>query len=256
MLLSVFWQPRLILKSEGTIEARQHILYSPASAFVKTANFVEDRSVTAAQDEPLLVLDSPDLNLQRLELVAKQAELRGKKVEAMLENESSEQANLAIELSLVDEKIQSIDNKLRNLTVLVPPGVWTVEGLAPDLIQGRFFPEQEEIIRLNSTELRYFDAIVDQRDVSYLNEGDEALVQLKAHMSDIYKAEVQTISALAKSAGVEQKVLVRMQINNWSNDVSLPPGVSGMAKIYGENLPLWQHITFHIRKFFRADLWL
>lgn len=255
-LLAILWHPRLVLKSEGTIEARQFIVYSPASAFVQTANFTEDRAINSAADEPFLLLESPELDLAKLDLTAKQAELRGKKVAAMLENESSQQANLAIELALVEEKIQSINTKLQNLSVYLPPGDWMVEGLAPDLIQGRFFAEQQEIMRLNSNQERYFDAIVDQRDVSYLNVGDEAMIRLTAQLSDVYTAEVKVITSLAKSAGVEQKVLVRMQIQNWNNDALLPPGISGIAKIYGENLPLWQHFTFNIRKFFRADLWL
>ena len=256
ILVSVLWQPRLVLKSEGTIEAQQVVVYSPASAFVKAANFTEARQIEAQKNEPFLLLESPDLALAKQELTAQQAVLRSKKVAAVLEDESAEQANLAIELSLVEEKLQTVEQKLAALAVYLPEGDWQVEGLSPDLIQGRFFGEQQEVLRLNSSKVRYFDAIVDQRDVSYLREGDQSLIKLAATMSDVYRADVELITALAKSAGVEQKVLVRMRINDWDQSIRLPPGVSGIAKIYGENLPLWQHFVFHIRKFFRADLWL
>lgn len=256
IVISVLWHPSLVLKSEGTIEAHQIVVYSPASAFVKNANFRSDRSITSAEGEPFLILESPELTLSQLELTAKRAELRSKKVAAILENESAEQANVAIELSLVEEQLQTIEKKLNELTIYLPQGDWQVEGLAPDLIQGRFFSEQQEVLRLNSNQIRYFDAIVDQRDVSYLTAGNQSLIKLEAVMGEIYQAEIELITSLAKSAGVEQKVLVRMKISNWDPNTLLPPGVPGIARIYGENLPLWQHFTFHIRKFFRADLWL
>lgn len=255
-VISILWQPKLTLHSEGTVEAATHIVYSPASAFVSGARYSEQRTLTNDTDEPFLILASPELSILKLDLEAKRAEIRGKKVAAMLENESSTSAMLAIELALVDEKLQSVQRKLNGLSIAVPEGTWSVEGVAPDLIKGRFYSEQQEVLRLLSQDSRYFDAIVDQRDVSYLMIGDKAKIQLTAHLSKILEAEIQVISSLAKSSGVEQKVLVRMLITNWAPQEYLPVGVTGEAKIYGENLPLWQHFMFKIRKFFRADLWL
>lgn len=256
ILVSVFWQPKLTLYSDGVVEAQTHIVYSPVSAFVTHANYTEQRKVGSVPGEPLLMMESPELQILKQDLQAKLAELQGLKVAAMLEKESAAQAQLAIELALVAEQLQSTDNKLAALAIPLPEGNWSVEGLSPELIQGRFFAEQQEVLRLLSEESRYFDAIVDQRDVSYLSVGDAAKIRLNAQYSRILDAEVQVISALAKSSGVEQKVLVRMLVTNWQPGVYLPVGVSGEAKIYGENMPLWQHFVFKIRKFFRADLWL
>lgn len=256
VVISVWWQPRLTLYSEGIVEAPTHIVYSPANALVEQINYTEQRQLTQAVGEPLLVMTSPELLIQKQDLVARRAELEGQKVAAMLENESSTQARLAIELTLITEKLQSVDQKLRDLTIAIPQGQWQVEGLSPELLQGRYFTEQQEVLKLLSENSRYFDAIVDQRDVSYLSPGHKAKVRLNAQLSRVFNAEVQVISALAKSAGVEQKVLVRMRITDWQSEDYLPVGVSGEAKIYGENLPLWQHFMFKIRKFFRADLWL
>ena len=254
--VSVFWQPRLTLYSEGVVEAPTHIVYSPVNAFVEQVNYSEQRRLMVNSEQPLLVMSSPELLMLKQDLLARRAELEGQKVAAMLENESSTQARLAIELALVAEKLQSTNKKLSDLKVHAPEGNWMVEGLSPDLLQGRYFAEQQEVLKLLSENSRFFDAIVDQRDVSYLSPGDKAKVRLTAQLSRVHEAEVQVISALAKSAGVEQKVLVRMLITDWQPGDYLPVGVSGEAKIYGENQPLWRHFMFKIRKFFRADLWL
>ena len=256
LLIVVFWQPNLTLYSDGEITADTRIVYSPANAFVVAANYTEKRKLDARSGESFLQMASPELMMLKQDLEARQMELQGKKVASVLENESSSQARLAIELGLVAEKLLSTEQKISSLQFSAPEGNWSVEGLSPELIQGRFFAEQQEVLRLLSEDSRYFDAIVDQRDVSYLSPGDRAKIVLNAQLSDVLEAQVQLISALAKSDGVEQKVLVRMVIKDWDSDVYLPVGISGEAKIYGEKRPLWQHVVFKIRKFFRADLWL
>lgn len=256
LLVLVFYQPSLTLRAEGTIESDEIKIYAPANAFVEEANYSTSRRLLSTENALFLRLSSPELTILLQELSGLQAELEGKKVSAMLEGDSSALARLAIELSLVSEKLQSAQLKQNRLIVPVPEGEWKVDGLPPDMVVGRYFSAEQEILTLVNEEARYFDAIVDQRDVSYLAVGDEAKVALIADLSDVYRAKVESISAVATSDGVEQKVLVRMAIENWQSGRYLPVGLGGDAKIYGDELPLWRHFAFKIRKFFRADLWL
>ncbi|MBE1301283.1 MAG: hypothetical protein GJ680_15435 [Alteromonadaceae bacterium] len=253
----VFWQPKLTLVAEGTVESTSHVLYSPANAFVESVAYDTDRKISVdSVNSVFLQMHSPELIMQISDLQASQQALEGRKVSAILEDESAEVARTSIELNLIKEQLDNALAKAALLKLTLPEGFWSVDGLPPDLLKGRFFSEQQEVLTLISEQERFFDAIVDQRDVAYLSVGDNALVRLNAGMSNVYDAEVISKSAIAMSSGVEQKVLVRLLLKGWQDDPYLPVGLGGEAKLYGETLPLWQHLTFKLRKFFRADLWL
>ncbi len=256
VLAMLLWQPPLTLHADGTIESKQVTLYAPASAYVEAAYYHPDRSIPQPTGETFLKLVSPQLELQIQALQSKRMQLEGEKVAAMLEGASADMARLAIELGLVAQQLEASKNKAKQLLFTMPAGKWSVQGLPPDLMQGRFFGEQQEILTIVSEDVRYFEAVVDQRDVSYLEVGDSAKVRLNAHMGSVYDATIESISPIAKSAGVEQKVLVRMLLLGWQEQPYLTLGVPGTTKIYGQELPYWQHLAFKIRKFFRADLWL
>ncbi|XOV77785.1 MAG: efflux RND transporter periplasmic adaptor subunit [Aestuariibacter sp.] len=256
LLISIFYSPPILLKAEGEVSSELVTIYAPTNAYIDEVHYDESRRVVADDNGVVINMRSPQLNLLIQELSSKLKQLETQKVTASIDSDSASLARLAIEISLIQEQLISARKTQQQLFVRKPRGEWSVDGLPPDMLQGRFFSQEQEVIRLVSDEQRFFDAIVDQRDVSYLKVGDEALIRLNADWSKIYRAEVQSISALAKASGVEQKVKVRTRLINWEKNEYLPIGLTGETKLYGAEMPLWQHAVFNIRKFFRADLWL
>jgi hypothetical protein len=142
------------------------------------------------------------------------------------------------------------------LSVIAPAGDWVVEGLPPQSLLGRYFSTGDEIVTLISKKQRFVDVIVDQRDVHFIKPGDRGRIRFTGVAAHVYSASVTRISPVAKLAGIEQSLLVRMEIDVVEQAPTAPLGLSAEIIIFGQPTALWRHIHHKIRKILRADLWL
>jgi multidrug resistance efflux pump len=256
VLLLIFWQPRIRIHSNGMVEAPTHIVYASESGFVQEVAFNDKRQVTSAAGEPIVVLSSPELNLQQLQLQNSQTLLQMQQQEAQVAQERATARRLLIEQSLLDEQLKSLEQQNDSLVIPSPKGQWLVDGLPPQSLVGRYFALGEPIITLVAQRTRYIEVIVDQRDVYLLSQGNRGLIRFAGVAAGLYDATIDLISPLAKLDGTEQSILVRMAIE-LPQDVQTPPlGLSGDIVIFGQPQPLWRHFFHSIRKVLRADLWL
>ncbi|WP_281556475.1 HlyD family efflux transporter periplasmic adaptor subunit [Thalassomonas sp. RHCl1] len=256
LLVLIFWQPQMRIRSEGIIESTRVTLYAPQNAFVTYVGYDQQRQLATMQKPLLLSLSSPELNLTRKAYLAEQAALRLQQTIALSEKEQAKNRQLLIQLALIRDKLNQVDNQLRQLDIYPPPGHWRVEGMPPQALQGRFFEQNGEILTMVDATERYIDVIVDQRDVYLLQTGNLGRIKLTGSPAEIYRGKITTISPVATLEDVEQSFKVRMQLLPAENAPPAPLGLSGDALIFGEHQPLWRHIFHEIRKILRADLWL
>ena len=254
--MMIFWQPPIRVYSNGTVDAPTHVVYASESGFVTHAAYNDDRQVTAKAGEPIIVLRSPDLNLQKLQLQNSKSLLQMRQQEAQVASDAATTRRLAIEDALLQEQLGSVERQNRSLVIPLPQGQWQVDGMPAQSIMGRFFAAGSPVINLVAANERFIEVIVDQRDVYLLADGNKGLIRFAGVAPSIYDAQIDLISPVAKLEGIEQSVLVRMKIA-LTQDSQIPPlGLSGDIVIFGQPQPLWRHFFHGIRKVLRADLWL
>lgn len=256
LLALIFWQPRIRIHSSGQVEAPSHIVYAPESGFIAYVGYNESRTMINKQGLPFLVLTSPDLNLAQNELQSSKNMLRMQQQEASAESERATGLRLQIEQSLLDEKMRALLVQNNSLAIAGPEGRWLVEGLPPQSMLGRFYGMGDEIVTLIAEKERFIEVIVDQRDLYLVNVGDKGRIRFAGVAPAIYQATVTMISPVAKLEGIEQSLLVRMEIDLDEQHASPPLGLSAEIIIFGQPTPLWRHFFHTIRKILRADLWL
>ncbi|WDE13161.1 HlyD family efflux transporter periplasmic adaptor subunit [Thalassomonas haliotis] len=256
LLVLIFWQPQMRIRSQGIIESTRVTLYAPQDGFISYVGYDQQRQLSTEKKPFVLSLSSPELNLTRQAYLAEQAALRLQQTIALSEKEQAKNRQLLIELTLIEDKLKQVDTQLRQLNIAAPPGQWQVEAMPPQALLGRFFGQNTEILTLVAATERYIDVIVDQRDVYLLSTGNWGRIKLTGNPANIYQGKVTTISPVATLEDVEQSFKVRMQVLPAANDPLPPLGLSGDALIFGEHQPLWRHIFHEIRKILRADLWL
>lgn len=256
LLVLIFWSPRVSVISNGIVEAPIHIVYAPENGFVERLSYNINREIKSPVNEPFMVLSSPELEVEKAQLLSSSNMLQLQQQEASASNEQATGRRLLIERGLIDEQLQSINDKLKSLVLFRPQGNWLVDGMPPKLMQGRFFASGSPIVTLVDKQQRFIDVVVDQRDLYLLKVGDHGRIRFAGVAPQIYNATIERISAVAKLEGIEQSLQVRMSIELESGMQVPPLGLSGEIKIFGEPLPLWRHFLHSIRKILRADLWL
>jgi putative peptide zinc metalloprotease protein len=256
LLALIFWQPHLRVHTTGEVAANSHIIYAPQSGFVSYVGYNGQRSMINAPGQAFLVLTSPDLSFAQRELENEKNALRIQRQEAAVDFERAKGRRLLIEQSLLDEKLQMLQRQDASLAIASPPGNWLVDGLPPQSLKGRFFVSGDEIVTLIPKQQRFIDAIVDQRDVTFVKLGDQGRIRFAGVSPQVYQAKVTLISPVAKLEGIEQSLLVRMEIALEGQSAPPPLGLSGEIIILGRPTPLWRHFLHGMRKILRADLWL
>lgn len=195
-------------------------------------------------------LESPQLS-QSLE--DQQTRLRSLQFELQrfkAQRASTEYGRLNEEVSLLVEQIRSTRTRLDNLTIYLPPGSWKVQGMPPYLMEGRFYAKGSELVTLVPAVIQEFSAEVDQSDLTFIAEGDEARVMLTD--GAYYSGVVDYIPPLAIVDGTERLFEARIRIRN-VNSIQIPEELLCASIISGKSLPLWRHIWRPVKKLFRAD---
>ena len=256
ILALIFWQPKIRIHSNGQVEASSYIVHAPQSGFISYVGYDATRTMLNYPEHAFLVLSSPELLVAKTELENTQQLLKMTQQEAAINFNTAKSRRLLIEQSLLGQKMQLAREQGDSLSIHAPPGNWFVEGLPPQSVLGRYYASGDEIVTLVSAKQRFIDVVVDQRDVYYIELGNQALVRFAGVAATNYNATITMISPMAKLDGIEQGLMVRMAIKHTEPAILPPLGLSGQIIIFGQSIPLWRHIHHSIRKILRADLWL
>jgi multidrug resistance efflux pump len=256
VILMIFWQPRIRVHSTGAVDAPTHIVYAPESGFISQLAFDNQRELTGQKNQPLLTLNSYELELAGIELRSAENMLIMQQQESLSADDTIESQRLRIEQSLLNEKLLSLNKQYTSLEIQKPEGDWLVDSMPKQSLLGRYFGSGQPILTLVAKKKRFIDVVVDQRDVYLITQGDRGLIRFRGVGPAIYDAHIESISPVAKLDGIEQSLIVRMSIMTDNNLQTPPLGLSGDVMILGQPTPLFMHFVHTIRKILRADLWL
>ncbi|WP_111980218.1 hypothetical protein [Algibacillus agarilyticus] len=256
LLIIIIWQPSIRIHSTGTVEAPTEIIHAPENGFITYVGFNAQREVINEQQAPFIIMSSSDLDFTHIELASSKNILQIQQQEASANLNVYERQKLAIESTLLQEKIWAANTQNTRLSIHRPRGQWVVDDMPPQAYLGRYYNVGEPILKLVAKQSRFIDVIVDQRDVNLLNVGHVGRIQLPMAETGVYNAKVLSIAPVGRLAGVEQSFVVRMGIDD-TPDLAIPRlGLQGKVIILGQPLPVWQHLLHSVRKILRADLWL
>ena len=90
-------------------------------------------------------------------------------------------------------------------------------------------------------------------DLSLVKVGSPVEVRIYAFPDRIFTGTVQSIDPTVDDTQRGQIIELVASINN--EERLLQPGMTGLAKTTGIEMPVWQIITQAIRRFITIDLW-
>lgn len=249
VLTSLVWQPQIQIASNCKVQNHKKVIRAPESGFVSYVGYGENR-FPLVENGAIVQLQSPQLS-QSLE--DQQSRLRSLQFELQrvkAQRTSTEYGRLNQEVSLLQAQIRSTRTRRDHLTIYLPPGSWKVQGMPPALMEGRFYAKGSELVTLVPAVMQEFIAEVDQSDLTFIAEGDEARVMLTD--GAYYSGTVDYIPPLAIVDGTERRFEARIRVRN-VNSIQIPEELLCSSIISGKSLPLWRHIWRPVKKLFRAD---
>lgn len=242
--------------SEGKVEVDRLDIHATENGFVRSVAYQNDRTLTSQVGEPLIVMESPQLDLEQSQTRASLEGLQLDQRRALSLGDRNLLQRTGIQTQSEGKNLTSIEQRIARLFIPTPPGSWQVDGPPPMVINGRYFQKGETLITLIPQHKRRMNVTLEQSDLSFIQVGLKAYIRLFGSGTQILTGQVQSIAPVAKSEGAVRLFDVRINLNIPID--SLPPhlGMKGEIRILGEEYPLWKHLLRPIRKTFRADLWL
>ncbi|MBF0587543.1 MAG: HlyD family efflux transporter periplasmic adaptor subunit [Magnetococcales bacterium] len=262
VLLAIFvvslfvWNPRVTVTTDGTVEADVKEMHLTEAGFVDYIGYRNDRTLIGKPGELLFRVHSPDMAVELSRLESQRDGMRLDYKMALTDGDRSAQRRTNIQLATVDEKIVALKRRIGRLEVMVPEGLWKVDGPPPVNIDGRFYNAGETVVTLIPARYRDVTVILEQSDLSLVKEGQKARVRLAGFPHRIYDAYVHRVTPVAKTDGPHRLFQVRIRMNTPEGEQAPALDLTGEVKIFGEERPFWEHILRPIRRIFRMDLWI
>lgn len=226
------------------------VIHAPESGFVTRAAIDAYHRPVVKAGEDLFQLHSPELQLQ---LEQAQARVQGLMLQiqtADAESDSAEARRLAVELGAAREQQQRLWQRQEQLSIPLPEGDWLVESMPVDMLQGRFYGQGQEIVKLRPASHQLMDVGIEQADRNLVHPGQSVRIQLQNN--ELIIGEVLQVAPLTESYGPDRKINIRVQ----TQFPPIPEELSCSAMILAEERPLWEHLWRPVRKMLRAELFI
>lgn len=253
---AALWEPRVHIKTTGEVVAEKRILHAPEGGFVEHIGFGNDRKVVRQGGEPLIKLRSPDLELERNQILAQKRGLNLDRKGAAYARDPAKLRRTAIQEDSLKERLDLIAKRMESMAVPAPAGEWLVDGPPPVVMRGRHFGAGEELLTLIPLKKRRISVTLEQGDFPLVEEGQEGRVRFTAVGPLVYPARVVSVAPAAKADGPERFFEIQLEIQTPEGRAAPAVGMTGEVMILGNNRPLWRHIVRPIRRMLRADLWI
>ncbi len=228
----------------------KQVIHAPESGFVTLAAIDARHRPTVSPGEKLFQLYSPEL---QLELEQAQAEVQGFQLQiqaAEAEGESAEARRLKSELVAARENYRYLVQRQQKLEITLPEGDWLVEAMPVSMIQGRFYGQGEEMVKLRPATEQLMDIGIEQADRDLIQLGQLARIRLQN--GDLITGTVQTVAPMAEAYGPDRKINIRVQ----TQSSPIPEELTCQAVILAEERLLWEHLWRPVRKMLRAELFI
>ncbi|MBF0153710.1 MAG: hypothetical protein HQL64_08225 [Magnetococcales bacterium] len=226
IVLLLVWSPRIGIVTSGKVDARFLTLYAHDGGFVTQVNYDDSRHMTAAPGQPLVIMQSPDRQLE--------------KDPSLLRKQGETLCHLGPGVSHLP----------------APDGEWVIDGPPPLTMTGRYFGPGAAVLKLMAARQRHINVVLSQADLTLVAAGHPALIHLKGNVPTILAGTVWRVTPVTRMDGSNRSFQVRIHLHIPDDMAPPPPGTTGEVKILGEKTPLWRHVLRPIRQALRADLWI
>lgn len=192
------------------------------------------------------------------EIASISLEKQKQKYRQSLIEEAATKLEMNEDLQLEKLKFADKEKKLLGLSLVAPADMQGQALLScPEYVKRKssFFKEGEEICRLNGASQLMTEILVQENQIRFLKEGQEVKFKLTSHPFETYSGKVKQIHKSADSDPKNPKLkLYRAVVIIDNSNLVLRPGMTGKAKIFGENVNLLTYAGIKLAENFRIDL--
>ena len=121
------------------------------------------------------------------------------------------------------------------------------------LTLGRHLEAGAEFIEIENHEIARAEVRVSETDISLVDPGDQVVLKAWASSAEERVGTVIGIAPLAEDEELGKVVRVKTEFPN--PEGFYRPGMTGSAKIDGEEMPVWRAFTRLFDRFFRIEVW-
>lgn len=207
--------------------AEQRAVVSPYDGYVASSiRRVGDR---VEEGELIARLDDTDLRLDLVELSSGAAQARAQYDQAVAEHDRAKAKIHQAKIDQAEARIDLVQEKIRRTRLISPIDGIIVNG---DLSQslGAAVNRGEVLFEIASLYDYRVNLKVDERDISYIEPGQDVQIALSAQPDDTIEVQIDGITPLTRAA--EGRNFFRVEAELKDPDGRLRPGMEGIAKIH------------------------
>lgn len=235
-----------VLKTDATA-----FVGAPFDGYIEGSDITLGDTVTIGQ--PLFVLAKTELLLERNTLLA---ELAQSNREAEIRRSMNQLTEMLVAQAKSDEvktRLFQVDQRLASATAVAPIAGVVVDGEPAKKI-GEAVRRGDAIVTVAALSSLYVEAVVSQRDLSFLQAGQATRLTLLARPQDSFAMTVDRIIPAAQVQDADNVFPVRMGQTGVKADWWLP-GMTGIAKISVGYRPIGWIATRRITDYLRLLFW-
>lgn len=235
-----------VLKTDATA-----FVGAPFDGYIEGSDIILGDTVSVGQ--PLFVLAKTELVLERNTLLA---ELAQSNREAEIRRSMNQLTEMQVAQAKADEvktRLFQVDQRLASATAVAPIAGVVVDGEPAKKI-GEAVRRGEAVVTVAALSSLYVEAVVSQRDLSFLQTGQTTRFTLLARPQDTFDMTVERVIPAAQVQDADNVFPVRMAQTGSKADWWLP-GMTGVAKISVGYRPIGWIATRRITDYLRLLFW-
>lgn len=259
-----------VAKSEARIQEQQAILNKLLSK-----PLAEEVAVAQAQlDSAILRLSTSKAEFDRFEVSFKKGavslqdyDTKKRKYQTDISAVEEKRANLSlVKKGATDDEIAAAKAKVQRFveekafyqhkvdhSVLYMPISGRIVTLHLKKKQGEYLNTGEPFAIVEDTSSVLAEINIPESDIGYVKYDAEVIVRVNAYHDDFFYGRVKKIDADISSDAYIHSGVVISEIDN-GNSI-LKSGMTGYAKISGEDVPVWKAFFRPIIRFFQVEVW-
>ena len=231
--------------------ARKQLESAQASVAFKQAEVMRNRELAerGVTSQASLEKAESDLEIDLADLEVARANYN--EVVAPASREELEIARADVET--LEEQLAFQQDELERTRIVAPlDGRVVTSDL--NLRLGSFLRTGDVLLEIEQTETVSATILVTEADIGLISEGDTVRLKTSGQSAQEILGEVQAIAPSAKEEdGFGRAIRVTAEFDN--SDGVLRSGMTGYAKIEGEEMRVWEAYLRSIRHFFQIEVW-
>ena len=227
----------------------------------KTQELVDYALIHLRMDETLFkeqVLSERDLALTREKVALRRQEMQEARDKLKLLEAGSRLEDVeakAAELNRLNAHRMYVEEQLKLLKVVSPvDGMITTYRVRDKL--GQAVKKGDLIAEVHELRKVTVEIAISEKDIADVNVGQRVVLKARAYPLESFEARVSAISPVARESEETRGLrTVRVTTELENPRLLLKPEMSGAAKVYCGERPLWEIVGRRLVRFFKVDFW-